>query len=97
VASVIMSYAFDIPEAHTTEEENVGDVGDDLVSDDEDDKTVLSMIPLADMLCVYPCSVHGPITFRSIFASLDLHLILFISCLEFCVDSFWQERRCRQE
>jgi SET domain-containing protein 6 len=61
VASVIMSYAFDIPETHTTEEENVGDEGDDLVSDDEEDeKTILSMIPLADMLCVYPCTVMVP-------------------------------------
>ncbi|PMD28317.1 SET domain-containing protein [Hyaloscypha hepaticicola] len=48
VASIIMSYAFDIPETHATEEEEVGEEGDDLVSDDE--KTILSMIPLADML-----------------------------------------------
>lgn len=44
-----MSYAFDIPEANTMEYENVGDQGDDLVSDDGE-RTVLSMIPLADML-----------------------------------------------
>lgn len=54
MASVIMSYAFDIPESNAAEDERVGDEGDDLVSDDEDDeKTTLSMIPLADMLYVY--------------------------------------------
>lgn len=54
VASIIMAYAFDIPEDRTTDE-NVNTIGEedgeDLVSDDgEDEKTVLSMIPLADML-----------------------------------------------
>jgi SET domain-containing protein 6 len=52
VSSIIMAYAFDIPEK--TEEGNeapAGDDDDDLVSDDEEDeKTILSMIPLADML-----------------------------------------------
>jgi len=47
-----MAYAFDIPQK--TEESNetpAGDDEDDLVSDDEEDeKTILSMIPLADML-----------------------------------------------
>jgi SET domain-containing protein 6 len=57
-----MSYAFDIPEIHATEEEEVGEEGDDLVSDDE--KTILSMIPLADMLCVYPCTLHGTPIFK---------------------------------
>jgi len=57
VASIIMAYAFDIPEEQPTTENpsndnGVGDgEGEDLVSDDEDDeKTILSMIPLADML-----------------------------------------------
>ena len=51
VASVIMAYAFDIPEdGEEKEPEHDGDA-DELVSDDgEDEKTVLSMIPLADML-----------------------------------------------
>lgn len=54
VASVIMAYAFDIPEK-VVDTMN-GDMsheqdGDDLVSDNEEDEpTVLSMIPLADML-----------------------------------------------
>ncbi|EHL01706.1 SET [Glarea lozoyensis ATCC 20868] len=53
VASVIMAYAFDIPEEEPAKQENGGAEGetDDLVSDDgEDEKTILSMIPLADML-----------------------------------------------
>ncbi|PSS10632.1 hypothetical protein M430DRAFT_30540 [Amorphotheca resinae ATCC 22711] len=54
VASVIMAYAFDIPEEKTTGtmDDNEGsEGGDDLVSDDEEEeKTVLSMVPLADML-----------------------------------------------
>jgi SET domain-containing protein 6 len=51
VASIIMSYAFDIPEENTTVDEKSGDEGEDLVSDDEEDeKILLSMIPLADML-----------------------------------------------
>jgi SET domain-containing protein 6 len=53
VASVIMAYAFDIPEEDSIKQENGGVEGDadDLVSDDgEDEKAILSMIPLADML-----------------------------------------------
>jgi SET domain-containing protein 6 len=54
VASVIMAYAFDIPEEKSTGtmDDNEGsEGGDDLVSDDEEEeKTVLSMVPLADML-----------------------------------------------
>ncbi|PMD65141.1 SET domain-containing protein [Hyaloscypha bicolor E] len=51
VASIIMSYAFDIPEENTTVDEKSGDEGEELVSDDEEDeKILLSMIPLADML-----------------------------------------------
>lgn len=53
VASIIMAYAFDIPEKTNTMESNTGgdDGEDELVSDDEEDeKTLLSMIPLADML-----------------------------------------------
>ncbi|KAH8598023.1 hypothetical protein B0O99DRAFT_507196 [Bisporella sp. PMI_857] len=57
VASVIMAYAFDIPEEKLSNTTNsngsaAGDEeGDDLISDDgEDEKTILSMIPLADML-----------------------------------------------
>ncbi|PBP20546.1 hypothetical protein BUE80_DR008649 [Diplocarpon rosae] len=51
VASVIMAYAFDIPEKQSSEENNHAGDGDSLVSDDEEDeKTILSMIPLADML-----------------------------------------------
>lgn len=50
VASTIMAYAFDIPEDEQSKEpEKEGE--DDLVSDNgEDEKTILSMIPLADML-----------------------------------------------
>ncbi|ESZ99431.1 hypothetical protein SBOR_0193 [Sclerotinia borealis F-4128] len=52
VASVIMAYAFDIPDP--SEAPATGGKGgdeDDLISDDgEDEKTILSMIPLADML-----------------------------------------------
>ncbi|KAI9646966.1 Ribosomal lysine N-methyltransferase 4 [Ciborinia camelliae] len=53
VASVIMAYAFDIPDPSDgpTSGGKGEDAGDDLVSDDgEDEKTILSMIPLADML-----------------------------------------------
>jgi len=57
VASIIMAYAFDIPEEKPMDTENsnentTGDEeGDDLVSDSgEDEKTILSMVPLADML-----------------------------------------------
>lgn len=53
VASVIMAYAFDIPDP--SDGPTFGGKGeeaeDDLVSDNgEDEKTILSMIPLADML-----------------------------------------------
>ncbi|KAG9232450.1 putative ribosomal N-lysine methyltransferase 4 [Amylocarpus encephaloides] len=53
VASVIMAYAFDIPEEDNTKHipGPLDDDNDDLVSDDgKDEKTILSMIPLADML-----------------------------------------------
>ncbi|PVH85397.1 SET domain-containing protein [Cadophora sp. DSE1049] len=51
VASIIMAYAFDIPEKASQDEPENTEDGDDLVSDDEEDeKTILSMIPLADML-----------------------------------------------
>jgi SET domain-containing protein 6 len=58
-ASIIMAYAFDIPEEKTTDTDNGNgnenvkpeEEGDDLVSDHgEDEQTMLSMIPLADML-----------------------------------------------
>ncbi|KAE9374505.1 SET domain-containing protein [Stipitochalara longipes BDJ] len=49
VASIIMSYAFDIPEETTQGDERVGEE-EDLVSDDGEETTILSMIPLADML-----------------------------------------------
>lgn len=52
VSSIIMAYAFDIPERTKTDDAaNAEAEEDDLVSDDgEDEKTILSMIPLADML-----------------------------------------------
>ncbi|KAH7393112.1 hypothetical protein BKA64DRAFT_76771 [Cadophora sp. MPI-SDFR-AT-0126] len=51
VASIIMAYAFDIPEKASQDETQNTEEGDDLVSDDgEDERTTLSMIPLADML-----------------------------------------------
>ncbi|KAL3425609.1 Ribosomal lysine N-methyltransferase 4 [Phlyctema vagabunda] len=55
VASIIMAYAFDIPdsaeERQINEKDDAAEDGEDLVSDNGDDeKTVLSMIPLADML-----------------------------------------------
>ncbi|KAF8859575.1 SET domain-containing protein [Acephala macrosclerotiorum] len=54
VASVIMACAFDIPELPETENVEDGqedEEADELVSDNgEDEKTILSMIPLADML-----------------------------------------------
>ena len=53
VASIIMAYAFDIPDRISTDEGNSGgDEGEDgLMSDhEEDEETILSMIPLADML-----------------------------------------------
>lgn len=53
VASIIMAYAFDIPEETTSKPDSGVAEGeaDELVSDDgEDEKTILSMIPLADML-----------------------------------------------
>ena len=49
VASIIMSYAFDIPEETTPEDDKAGEE-EELVSDDGEEPTVLSMIPLADML-----------------------------------------------
>lgn len=67
VASIIMSYAFDIPETTTKDDEKVEGEGDGLVSDDEEDeKTILSMIPLADMLCVYPKQSSRPTPRRSL-------------------------------
>lgn len=51
VASIIMAYAFDIPERASQDGPETTDEGDELISDDgEDEKTILSMIPLADML-----------------------------------------------
>lgn len=55
VASIIMAYAFDIPELSESDpahkKSSADEDGDDLVSDDgEDERTILSMIPLADML-----------------------------------------------
>lgn len=54
VASVCMAYAFDVPLVtpdNTGNENENGEDGDDLVSDNgEDEETILSMIPLADML-----------------------------------------------
>lgn len=55
VASIIMAYAFDIPEKNLQNIEDDSatneDEGEELVSDDEEEeKTILSMIPLADML-----------------------------------------------
>lgn len=57
VASIIMAYAFDIPEDKTADIENghtnekQAEEEDDLISDHgEDEQTILSMIPLADML-----------------------------------------------
>ncbi|KFZ07689.1 hypothetical protein V502_09835 [Pseudogymnoascus sp. VKM F-4520 (FW-2644)] len=47
VASTIMAYAFDIPENEQEDEEGTNE--DELVDDDEQ-KTSLAMIPLADML-----------------------------------------------
>lgn len=53
VASVIMAYAFDIPDPSDgpTSGSKEQETEDDLVSDDgEDERTILSMIPLADIL-----------------------------------------------
>lgn len=52
VASVIMAYAFDIPEIIGKESTNNQDEeADELTSDNgEDEKTILSMVPLADIL-----------------------------------------------
>jgi SET domain-containing protein 6 len=52
MASIIMAYAFDVPDKTTPdEEEQTDDIEDDLESDHGDDeKTILSMVPLADML-----------------------------------------------
>jgi SET domain-containing protein 6 len=76
VASVIMAYAFDIPEDGETKDAEQSGEGnaDDLVSDDgEDEKTILSMIPLADMLNADAdrnnarlCSDHEELEMRTI-------------------------------
>ncbi|EKD13526.1 putative SET domain-containing protein [Drepanopeziza brunnea f. sp. 'multigermtubi' MB_m1] len=51
VASVVMAYAFDIPEKKGHDDPESPEDGDDLVSDNEEEEnTILSMIPLADML-----------------------------------------------
>ncbi|RDL35117.1 putative Ribosomal N-lysine methyltransferase 4 [Venustampulla echinocandica] len=52
VASIIMAYAFDIPYEADSEQQTgtAGAEDDELVSDNGDEKTILSMIPLADML-----------------------------------------------
>lgn len=52
VASVIMAYAFDIPEVQSENKyQDFEDDEDDLVSDDDEDElTTLSLVPLADML-----------------------------------------------
>jgi SET domain-containing protein 6 len=52
VASTIMAYAFDIPEdSGAKDSHDDKDDGDELQSDDEEDeKTILSMVPMADML-----------------------------------------------
>lgn len=54
VASVIMAYAFDIPEVSEKDKdlaEIQDEEADELVSDNgEDEKTILSMVPLADIL-----------------------------------------------
>jgi SET domain-containing protein 6 len=51
VASIIMAYAFDIPQKLSKDETEDAEDGDDLVSDNgEEELTILSMIPLADML-----------------------------------------------
>lgn len=53
LASIIMAYAFDIPDFSDdsvhNRSENGDENGDDLVSDNEEGRTILSMIPLADM------------------------------------------------
>jgi N-lysine methyltransferase SETD6 len=51
MASTVMAYAFDIPEDNL-EDGDKDDSGEELVLDDEmnDPKTILSMVPLADML-----------------------------------------------
>jgi len=52
VASIIMAYAFDIPEkAISDDDDSIEEESDELVSEDgEDEKIILSMVPLADML-----------------------------------------------
>lgn len=45
MASLIMAYAFDIPEGQIEEEES-----DEELQEEEEEKTILTMIPLADML-----------------------------------------------
>lgn len=50
VASIIMAYAFDVLDESAANETEQGEGDDDLVEDDgEDEKTILSMVPLADM------------------------------------------------
>jgi len=52
VASIIMAYAFDIPEKTSTVGGNTGEEEgeEELGSEDEEEKSLISMIPLADML-----------------------------------------------
>jgi hypothetical protein len=93
-----MSYAFDIPETTTKDDEREEDEGEDLVSDDEEDeKTILSMVPLADMLCVY---LQGPFSasiLKHHLADGELDASHFILLGILVLTYIWQERRCRQE
>lgn len=50
VASTIMAYAFDIPEASVEDEKKDENAEEDELVDDEDEITNMAMIPLADML-----------------------------------------------
>ena len=50
VASIIMAYAFDIPEAPVEDEKKDENAEEDELVDDEDEITNMAMIPLADML-----------------------------------------------
>ncbi|KAI9746531.1 MAG: hypothetical protein M1818_000244 [Claussenomyces sp. TS43310] len=47
MASIIMAYAFDIPE---DDPEEIEDNDEELIPDDDEEQTVLTMIPMADML-----------------------------------------------
>jgi SET domain-containing protein 6 len=49
MASVIMAYAFDIPE-DDLEDESEDQSGEELIPDEDAQRTILTMIPLADML-----------------------------------------------